>query len=1132
MKNRESGEAENGFFQGRRTAESTVGEASETVADNNPLAANRPRLTTDDALAYLKAVKDKFKNDKTKYEEFLEVIKDFKAQKLDTAGVISRVKQLFKGYPKLIMGFNAFLPRGYEITQPEEEKPAVEFDQAINYVNKIKARFATEEIVYKQFLEILNYYRKGNKTINEVYQEVANLFADHSDLLEEFTCFLPGTSGTCMGNDRRSFKRAQPNVRQADEKGIGESGMSSIDRLRIRDETSSYVQGELSRERPSEHRAAKPWKAGEKSDWKGTGHRKDRVDREEGGRDKQNEFAEQKPAKRTSARNASDAIRRQSQAREGGEGFSGPVPQASTDDKKAVKSAVGVHHPFFDKVKARLCSRDTYQEFLKCLNIFSQEIIGREELQSLVGDILGKHADLMEGFTEFLTHCENVEGCIAGVFTGLKLGDFAETAPLKVVKIERDGERERNRERERDAKEKEHDVKPSLAAREGAHKVVPNKDKHINKPISELDLSNCDRCTPSYRLLPKHYTRPVSNHRTALENSVLNDSWVSVTSGSEDYSFKHMRKNPYEESLFRCEDDRFELDMLLEGTAMTAKLVGEYTTKQEEQSGEANELPPVHEFFSAMSLRCIERIYGDHGLDMLEAVRKNTSRAMPLIHSRLVQKEEEWTRCREEMNKVWSEVYTKNCYKALDHRSFYFRSQDKKALSTKVLLGEIKEVNEKGRREGDAMLAIAAGNRRPLLPDLRYEFSDLSIHGDMYQIIKYSSEEISNSPDHTEKTMQMWRMFLDPMLGLWSRSEGVEDMEKGVKGRSSEGNGGDETSILERRTTPHEGGGIVCGDVEVVGVEGCGARVTAGTTNGEARQADGNGERNSEDSAGGGAGERGGDGAGEGAVRATVEDDGEGTAARMGGCGWLHTGIVQEKQSSGAAERDDVKKRENAGHDENRGRRSVANGGGFVDDGKDRGGRGTPDEEEGEVSPVSEREKREQSKCSPRRGRGENGVVKLFDYEEVAEGAGGAEMEHEQDAYDEGEESAQKSSEDSDTPSEGGEEVLPSEESGDDQADHDDDEEDAEGKVESEGEAEGMTDVEGGDGNGNSPLANSEQSYAHCKPLAAHPGPGAGLTVVSHSKKGGGIFYGNDTLYVLLRLGSTKFCMRGFCQRR
>lgn len=49
---------------------------------------------------------------------------------------------------------------------------------------------------------------------------------------------------------------------------------------------------------------------------------------------------------------------------------------------------------------------------------------------------------------------------------------------------------------------------------------------------------------------------PPASNRTDLGASVLNDHWVSVTSGSEDYSFKHMRKNQYEESLFRCEDDR------------------------------------------------------------------------------------------------------------------------------------------------------------------------------------------------------------------------------------------------------------------------------------------------------------------------------------------------------------------------------------------------------------------------------------------------------------------------------------------------------------------------------------------------------------------------------------------------
>lgn len=270
MKKRERVDDEDGLPQGKRIAGPQVGEASEAATNNN-LAANGQRLTTDDALAYLKAVKEKFKDDKAKYDEFLEVMKDFKVQKVDTAGVISRVKQLFKGHPQLILGFNTFLPKGYEITLPEEEKPAVEFDQAINYVNKIKARFATNESVYKQFLEILNYYRKGNKSINEVYKEVARLFANHPDLLEEFTYFLPGTNGPSMVNGHSGVKPMQHIARQRDEKVFATSAKPSNDRhVILKKEKASSMPGERSREREPERRPERPRKVGDKAERKET----------------------------------------------------------------------------------------------------------------------------------------------------------------------------------------------------------------------------------------------------------------------------------------------------------------------------------------------------------------------------------------------------------------------------------------------------------------------------------------------------------------------------------------------------------------------------------------------------------------------------------------------------------------------------------------------------------------------------------------------------------------------------------------------------------------------------------------------------------------------------------------------
>ena len=84
----------------------------------------------------------------------------------------------------------------------------VEFNHAINYVNKIKNRFQGQPDVYKQFLEILHSYQKDQKAIKEgqrptgpylteaeVYAKVAKLFQNQEDLLSEFGQFLPEATG-------------------------------------------------------------------------------------------------------------------------------------------------------------------------------------------------------------------------------------------------------------------------------------------------------------------------------------------------------------------------------------------------------------------------------------------------------------------------------------------------------------------------------------------------------------------------------------------------------------------------------------------------------------------------------------------------------------------------------------------------------------------------------------------------------------------------------------------------------------------------------------------------------------------------------------------------------------------------
>ena len=97
---------------------------NEQIARSIP---NRPvrELKVEGALLYLDQVKMKFVEKPHIFNQFLEIIKNFKAQSINMPGVIEQVKNLFRGYNQLILGFNTFLPEGYkiELTQEEQDYP-------------------------------------------------------------------------------------------------------------------------------------------------------------------------------------------------------------------------------------------------------------------------------------------------------------------------------------------------------------------------------------------------------------------------------------------------------------------------------------------------------------------------------------------------------------------------------------------------------------------------------------------------------------------------------------------------------------------------------------------------------------------------------------------------------------------------------------------------------------------------------------------------------------------------------------------------------------------------------------------------------------------------------------------------
>jgi len=580
------------------------------------------------------------------------------------------------------------------------QKKQPEFDHARNYVKKIKMRFASKPHVYKAFLEILHIYHKEQHTIKDVYDQVAALFAHHTDLLEEFTQFLPDPSA------------------QGQQQGLvpPTAGMGSMP-------------------------------GGDYGNGKGRGVGKQR--------------APKRPA----------PTQAQSKA--------GPPGRRRAGEERMVPNASYSELQFFYKVKKRLANEKLYQEFLKCLNLFSQDIVGRPELVRLVGNLLeDQHPDLFQRFREFI---------------GYDDASMVEAKEVVADESESDGE----------SKPQSQDA----ADEEAANRLAAN-----TRPAwSELDWSSCRRFGPSYRRVPDEYPLPVSTARGELPASVLNDNWISMPTGMDDYGFRTARKNQYEEMLFRCEDDRFELDLVIElNSSLIRNLEPIARQIADAKLPRRAQLPP----FSVLHERALQRTYAEKGEEILRLLTTQPFSTVPVVLARLKQKDAEWRRAKREWNRVWREVNEKNYAKSLDHQSFIFRQADRKNLSSKMLLTQVKEAHVKNvdllargedgaSGEGEAApmdvdgdaegsrthnTTRAAGTMAQAAQmfasggqpneefgdsmrgsDLVFDLSDEGAVSDAVELLTFSADKYMSKAD-SEKIDVFLKHFLRPFLGVASAS--------------------------------------------------------------------------------------------------------------------------------------------------------------------------------------------------------------------------------------------------------------------------------------------------------------------------------------------------------------------------
>ncbi|KMS64823.1 hypothetical protein BVRB_042300, partial [Beta vulgaris subsp. vulgaris] len=122
---------------------------------------------------------------------------------------------------------------------------------------------------------------------------------------------------------------------------------------------------------------------------------------------------------------------------------------------------------------------------------------------------------------------------------------------------------------------------------------------------------------------------------------------ISIPTGTEDQSFKSSRKNQYEEALFKVEDERYEIDMMIENNAAAIRVLQPLNDRISTLTSEQAAAFKLDNSVDILHIRAMARIYGDAWYDIVRLLKQIPATAIPIILRRLKQKDAEWRRARE-----------------------------------------------------------------------------------------------------------------------------------------------------------------------------------------------------------------------------------------------------------------------------------------------------------------------------------------------------------------------------------------------------------------------------------------------------------------------------------------------------
>ncbi|KAM3555249.1 hypothetical protein MY1884_005700 [Beauveria asiatica] len=290
-------------------------------------------------------------------------------------------------------------------------------------------------------------------------------------------------------------------------------------------------------------------------------------------------------------------------------------------------------------------------------------------------------------------------------------------------------------------------------------------DNRPAAPTDKISLSNCRGYGPSYRLLPKRERLKPCSGRDELCNSVLNDQWAShPTWASEDSGFVAHRKNLFEEGLHRIEEERHDYDFYIEANLKCIQLlepIAQQMLAMTASERESFHMPGalVGQSTSIFKRIC-KKIYGERGIDVVNDMYSHPFDVVPVLLARMKQKDEEWRFSQREWEKVWH-AQTENMHlKSLDHMGISVKSADKRNLTAKHLVDVIKTKHEEQRRER-ALRGKAPRHQ------FAWNFSDKDAIMDLLRLMMlYSMHNGQHSTQEKERILEFFEMFIPTFFDL------------------------------------------------------------------------------------------------------------------------------------------------------------------------------------------------------------------------------------------------------------------------------------------------------------------------------------------------------------------------------